>query len=181
MPVVLRVICTARGRKVAREPGIPGGWHESNTSRGLFGVLLVGAIVEQVALIVLTGLAGLALAAFGFLGAEVGGEVGVVGEEAGAVLVGARLVDGEGGGDFVLEAQLPGVGALGVVAPEAAVGDGEGGVGAALVVDAPGEVAGGEVRPVVVLAARGGGELLPPLLISPGPPRKVTHAFRGCR
>src|SRR5690606_16708004 len=53
------------------------------------------------------------------------GFVRVVRQEAGAALVRLRFVDGELGGDLVLEPQLPGVGFGGVVFPEAAVGDGE--------------------------------------------------------
>ena len=49
-----------------------------------------------------------------------------------------------------------------MVLPKAAVGDGEGGIFLALFVYAGGEVAGGEVRPVVVFAAFGGTEFVPP-------------------
>jgi hypothetical protein len=90
------------------------------------------------------------------------GVEGVVAQVGGPAGVGVGLVDVEAGGDLVLQAQLPGPGAGGVVAPEAAVGDAEGGVGLALRVDAAGPVARGEVGPVVVFAAGGRGQLAPP-------------------
>ena len=73
-------------------------------------------------------------------------------------------MDAEVGGDFVLQAQLPGPGAGGVIAPETAVRHGQGRVRLTFGVDAGGPVAHGQVRPVVVFAATGGAEFLPPLL-----------------
>ena len=73
------------------------------------------------------------------------------------------LFDAEVGTDLVLEAQLPGPGARGVVAPEAAVRHAQGRIFLAFGVDPLRPVAHGEVRPVKVLAALGRGQLFPPL------------------
>src|SRR5690606_12052682 len=95
-----------------------------------------GLVVTRLCVRCLFGFLAVAFAALVFLGFDFAGLVGVSGEERGAGFVRAGFVDGEVGGDFVLEAEFPGVGFGGVVFPEAVVGHGETWVGATLFADA---------------------------------------------